>query len=108
MSLSVPEKKAALTVVDLIALGACIAAAFVLVARVPALSVLEISSQAFWSIAFGLLLLLVAYLNDCMDITSLRSGWRYLRRWLAACAVNRFCLSLRLFHFQPCCFSQRG
>ena len=88
MALSVPEKKAVLAAFDLAALAACVAAAFVLVARVPALSALEVSSQAFWSIAFGLLLLFVAYLNDCLDITSLRSAWRYLRRWWAACAIT--------------------
>lgn len=99
MTFSVPEKKAVLAAVDLIALGACIAVAFALVAKIPALSALEVPSQAFWSLVFGLLLLLVAYLNDCLDITSLRSAWRYLRRWWAACAVTAFVYLLVFFIF---------
>lgn len=69
MALSVPEKKAVLAAVDLAALAACIAAAFALVARIPALSALEVPSQAFWSVVFGLLLLFVAYLNDCFALS---------------------------------------
>lgn len=80
MAFSVPEKKAVLAAVDLTALAVGIAAAFGLVARVPALAALEVPSQAFWAVMFGLLLLAIAYLNDCLDITSLRSSWRYLRR----------------------------
>jgi len=99
MALSVPEKKAVLAAVDLAALAACIAAAFALVAWIPALSALEVRSQGFWSAAFGLLLLLVAYLNDCLDITSLRSYWRYLRRWWAACAVTAFVYLFVFFIF---------
>jgi exopolysaccharide biosynthesis polyprenyl glycosylphosphotransferase len=99
MALSIPEKKAILATVDVIALGACIVAAFGLAANVPALSALEVPSQAFWSIIFGLLLLFVAYLNDCLDITSLRSAWRYLRRWWAACAVTAFIYLLIFFVF---------
>jgi hypothetical protein len=70
MALSVPEKKAVLAAVDLAALAACIAAAFALVARIPALSALEVPSQAFWSVVFGLLLLVVACLNNCLDIAN--------------------------------------
>lgn len=99
MALSVPEKKAVLAAADLAALAACIAAAFALVARIPALAALEVPSQAFWSVVFGLLLLVVAYLNDCLDITSLRSAWRYLRRWWAACAVAAFVYLLVFFIF---------
>lgn len=99
MAFSVPEKKAVLAAVDLAALGLCIAAAFAMVAKIPALSALEVPSQAFWSVVFGLLLLLLAYLNDCLDITSLRSAWRYLRRWWAACAVTAFVYLLAFFLF---------
>jgi exopolysaccharide biosynthesis polyprenyl glycosylphosphotransferase len=99
MALSLPEKKVMLAAADLAALAACIAAAFALVTRIPALSALEVPSQAFWSVVFGLLLLVVAYLNDCLDITSLRSAWRYLRRWWAACAVAAFVYLLVFFIF---------
>lgn len=99
MALSVPEKKAVLSAVDLVALAGCIVAAFALVAKVPALSELEVPSQAFWAVVFGLLLLAIAYLNDCLDITSLRSSWRYLRRWWAACAVTAFIYLLAFFIF---------
>lgn len=99
MALSVPEKKAVLAAVDLAMLAACIFAAFALVANIPALAALEVRSQGFWSAAFGLLLLLVAYLNDCLDITSLRSYWRYLRRWWAACAVTAFIYLFVFFIF---------
>jgi len=99
MALSVPEKKAVLAGVDLAALAVCVALSFALVARIPALSALEVPSQAFWSVVFGLVLLVVAYLNDCLDITSLRSAWRYLRRWWAACAVTAFVYLLVFFVF---------
>lgn len=99
MALSVPEKKAVLSAVDLVALAGCIVAAFALVAKVPALSELEVPSQAFWAVVFGLLLLAIAYLNDCLDITSLRSYWRYLRRWWAACAVTAFIYFFVFFIF---------
>jgi hypothetical protein len=99
MSFPVPEKKVILTVADLSALASCIGLALALVAQVPALSALEVPSQAFWSIVFGLLLLFTAYLNDCMDITSLRSAWRYLRRWWAACAVTAVVYLILFFLF---------
>ena len=99
MALSIPEKKAVLALVDLAALGACVGAALALVARIPQLAELEISSQALWSVVFGLLLLGIAYLNDCLDITSLRSGWRYLRRWWLACAVTAFLYMAAFFFF---------
>ena len=99
MALSVPEKKVVLVTVDLAMLAACIVAAFALVANIPALAALEVRSQGFWSAAFGLLLLLVAYLNDCLDITSLRSYWRYLRRWWGACAVTVFVYLFIFFIF---------
>lgn len=88
MTLSVPEKKAILAIADLAALACSIAAAFAFVANIPSLAALEFPSQGFWSFVFGLLLLLVAYLNDCLDITSLRSTRRYLRRWWVACILT--------------------
>ena len=108
MAVSVPEKKAILAAVDLAALVACVAAALALVARIPTLSALEVSSQAFWSVVFGFLLILVAYLNDCLDITSLRSSWRYLRRWWAACAVTAFVYLLVFFVFGRAAASTGG
>ena len=53
MALSIPEKKAVLALVDLAALGACVGAALALVARIPQLAELEISSQALWSVVLG-------------------------------------------------------
>jgi len=84
---------------DLAALGACIGAALALVAGIPLLAGLEVSSQTLWSVVFGLLLLGIAYLNDCLDITSLRSGWTYLRRWWVACAVTAFLYLAAFFFF---------
>jgi hypothetical protein len=52
------REKAVLAAVDFAALAACIAAAFALVARILALSVLEVPNQAFYSVVFGVLLLI--------------------------------------------------
>jgi hypothetical protein len=68
MALSVPEKKAVLAAVDLAALAACVAAAFALVARIPALSALEVPSQAFWSLVFGLPVQSGGYCNDVSEV----------------------------------------
>ena len=74
MALSVPEKKAILAGVDLAALAACIAAALALVAMVPALAALEVPSQTFWSVVFGLILLTVACLNGSLVIANLHGN----------------------------------
>jgi hypothetical protein len=87
-------KKAVLAAVDLAALAACIAAAFALVARIPALSALEVPSQAFWSVVFGLLLLVVAYLNDCLDIEAAREA---VRRFVKPAEVRSLDLWSREF-----------
>jgi hypothetical protein len=64
MALSVPEKKPCLPQWILRRSRPVSPQPFALVARIPALSALEVPSQAFWSLVFGLLLLFVAYLND--------------------------------------------
>jgi exopolysaccharide biosynthesis polyprenyl glycosylphosphotransferase len=99
MALSIPEKKVVLVAVDLAAIAACVVLSIAVATKIPSLSALELPSQIFWSVVFGLVLLLVAYLNDCLDITSLRSAWRYLRRWWAACAVAAFVYLLVFFIF---------
>ena len=87
MALSVPEKKIIIIVSDLLSLGGCVLVAFAIASHMTAFSNIDVQSQLLSSASFGFLLLLVAYLNDCLDITSLRSTWRYLRRWWAACGV---------------------
>ncbi len=79
--LSIREKKVLFAASDLVQLGLAAGLAFGAVWLWSPAPPDELLPQMVWVAVVGLALLFGAYLNDCLDVTSLNSRTRFLRRW---------------------------
>jgi exopolysaccharide biosynthesis polyprenyl glycosylphosphotransferase len=79
--LSIREKKVLFAASDLMQLGVAAGLALGGVWLGSPATPDELLPQMIWVAVMGAALLIGAYLNDCLDVTSLNSRTRYLRRW---------------------------
>jgi exopolysaccharide biosynthesis polyprenyl glycosylphosphotransferase len=86
--LTVPEKKSLLLLVDVGVMGGLAALALALTAALSPFQGAELLPQAASIVGLGGLLLLVGYLNETLDISSLRSDGVFLRKWTQAWAIG--------------------
>jgi exopolysaccharide biosynthesis polyprenyl glycosylphosphotransferase len=86
--LTVPEKKSLLLLVDLAITTAAGASALFLTAAFSPFRGEELIPQATSILALGAILLLCGYLNETLDIESLRSRGTLLKRWVQSWAVG--------------------
>lgn len=86
--LTIPEKKSVLFLTDLAVTVATGLLALLLTALLSPFRGEELVPQAASIVVLGILLLLVGYLNDTLDIESLRRNGTYLKRWAQAWAVG--------------------
>lgn len=86
--LTVPEKKLLLFATDLAASALAAVAALLLTTLLSPFRGEELVPQASSIAGLGLLLLLSGYLNETLDIESLRSNGTLLRKWTQAWAVG--------------------
>ncbi len=86
--LTVPEKKSLLLLVDVLVMGGLAALALALTAVFSPFQGAELIPQALSIVGLGVLLLVVGYLNETLDIASLRSDGMFLRKWMQAWAIG--------------------
>ncbi len=86
--LTVPEKKLLLFATDLVVTGALAGFALCLTAIFSPFRGEELIPQAASICGLGALLLLAGYLNETLDIESLRNNGAFLRRWTQAWVVG--------------------
>ena len=86
--LTVPEKKMLLLATDLSVTGVLAALALLLTAMFSPFRGEELIPQAASICGLGALLLLAGYLNETLDIESLRSNGTFLKKWAQAWAVG--------------------
>ncbi len=86
--LTVPEKKMLLLGTDLAVAGALAALSLLLTAMFSPFRGEELVPQAASIFGLGVLLLLAGYLNETLDIESLRSNGTFLKKWAQAWAVG--------------------
>lgn len=107
--LSIREKKVLFATSDVFLI--CLAGflSFVLVAAVSPSSPQELMNQMVWVAFSGCVLFTTASLNDCLDVTSLNSRSRYLRRWGISWTIT-FVIYLFVFFLlgRPETMDQRG
>lgn len=97
--LSIREKKVLYAVSDIGCLCLSAAAALLLVLLVSHSPAEELLGQMGWVAATAAVLFLTASLNDCLDVTSLYSNGRYLRRWGISWMISFACYLLLFFLF---------
>lgn len=86
--LTIPEKKLILFAADLIAVSSLFAVTLILTMLLSPFQGEELVPQAVSMAILGMLLLLVGYLNETLDIASMRSESLFLRRWIQAWAIG--------------------
>ena len=79
--LTIKEKKIIFAGSDVFQLVIATVLAFGVVTLFSSVDFKEILQQMNWVVILGFFLLFSAYLNDCLDVTNINSGSRYLRRW---------------------------
>ena len=96
--LSIKEKKVIFGFSDFLILICSTLVAYVGVALISPSTKEDLMSQLNWVAFSGGVLFVTASLNDCLDVTSINSRNRYLRRWGVAWLIT-FGLYLLLFFF---------
>lgn len=86
--LTIPEKKSVLLLADLIVMGALAAVALGLTAMLSPYAGEQLVPQGLSMLTLGFLLLGVGYLNETLDIESLRSDGTFLKKWIQAWAIG--------------------
>ncbi len=86
--LTIPEKKSLLFIADLLIVGVLAALSLVLTTVLSPYRGGELIPQAISIVGLGALLLLVGYLNETLDIDSLRSDGTFLKKWIQAWAIG--------------------
>ncbi len=86
--LTIPEKKSLLFIADLLIVGVLAALSLVLTAVLSPYRGAELIPQAASILGFGAMLLIIGYLNETLDISSLRSDGTFLRKWMQAWAIG--------------------
>lgn len=86
--LTIPEKKSLLLIADLVIVGVLAALSLVLTAVLSPYRGAELIPQAVSIVGFGAMLLIIGYLNETLDINSLRSDGTFVRKWIQAWAIG--------------------
>jgi exopolysaccharide biosynthesis polyprenyl glycosylphosphotransferase len=86
--LTIPEKKSLLFIADLSIVGVLAALSLVLTAVLSPYRGAELLPQAASIFGFGAMLLIISYLNETLDINSLRSDGTFVRKWMQAWAIG--------------------
>jgi len=87
--LTLPEKKTILLVADLVVVALLAALALLLTGLFsPYSKAEELVPQGLSMVGLGVVLLVIGYLNETLDITSFRADGTFLRRWMQAWAVG--------------------
>jgi len=86
--LTIPEKKSLLLIADLVIVGVLAALSLVLTAVLSPYRGAELIPQAVSIVGFGAMLLIIGYLNETLDINSLRSDGTFIRKWIQAWAIG--------------------
>jgi exopolysaccharide biosynthesis polyprenyl glycosylphosphotransferase len=86
--LTIKEKKIIFAGSDVLQLGFSTLLAFGVVSLCSSVDFKELLQQLNWVVILGGLLLFSAYLNDCLDVTNINSGSRYLRRWVISWSIT--------------------
>jgi len=97
--LSLQEKKLGIVVIDTFILSVVAVIALALPWVIGEASLEDAIVQWPWVMGLALLLLMIGYLNDGLDITSLRDFRLFLRRWLASWGIALGVYLLYYFFF---------
>lgn len=86
--LTIPEKKSVLFVADILIVSLLAGAALGLTAILSPYAGEQLFPQGVSMLFLGFLLLVVGYLNETLDIESLRSDGTFLKKWIQAWAIG--------------------
>jgi exopolysaccharide biosynthesis polyprenyl glycosylphosphotransferase len=86
--LTIPEKKSLLVIADLLIVGVLAVLSLLLTVVLSPYRGAELIPQAISIVGLGAMLLIIGYLNETLDITSLRSDGTFLRKWMQAWAIG--------------------
>ena len=101
--LTIPEKKLILLTADLTIMASLAAIALILTVLFSPFRGEELIPQIVSIVGFEVLLLIIGYLNETLDIDSLRNVGAFLRKWIQAWAIGfgLFATSYLLFGVVP-------